>query len=123
TYIRDCAGMFLFDVTIIGKAAHSAVNPEAGISAIKVAAAALMKIQTGKIADMTTINIGKIEGGIATNVVAPKCTVRGEVRAVSEDEILRLLGEIRGIFEKTASDYGAGIDFKAKKEFTPYTHS
>jgi tripeptide aminopeptidase len=120
-YIRDCAGMFLFDATIIGKAAHSAVNPDAGINAIKVASDAILRMPMGKIADMTTINVGKIVGGIATNVIPPKCTVHGEVRAVSESEIHRLLAEIKQIFDKTASEYGAKVEFKIEKEFGPYS--
>lgn len=120
-YIRDCAGMFLFDATFIGKAAHSAVNPDAGINAIKMASDAIIRMPMGKIADMTTINVGKIEGGIATNVIPPKCTVHGEVRAVSEAEIHRLLAEIKLIFEQTAEEYGAKVEFKIEKEFGPYS--
>jgi tripeptide aminopeptidase len=120
-YIRDCAGMFLFDATFVGKAAHSAVNPDAGINAIKVASDAVLRMPMGKIADMTTINVGKIEGGIATNVIPPKCIVYGEVRAVSDVEIHRLLAEIKHIFDQTASEYGARVEFVTTKEFGPYS--
>lgn len=120
-YIRDCAGMYLFDATFIGKAAHSAVNPEAGINAIKAASAAVLKMPMGKIADMTTVNVGKISGGIATNVIPPKCTVFGEVRAVSEERIKQLLEEIRVIFEETAMEFGATVEFESEVEFGPYS--
>lgn len=88
-YIKKCVGNYDFTATFKGKASHSAVNPEAGISAIMVAADALSKFKIGRLADMTTVNIGTIKGGMATNVVAPECVVHGEIRAVDETEILR----------------------------------
>lgn len=121
-YIQVCAGTYLFTATFKGKAAHSAVNPEAGISAIKVAAEAVSKYQIGKIADMTTINIGTIEGGYANNVVAPECEVKGEIRAISEERVLVLLAETELLFRETAQKYGAGLLFESKKDFAPYAH-
>ncbi|HAC16833.1 MAG TPA: hypothetical protein DCE78_12945, partial [Bacteroidetes bacterium] len=121
-YIQVCAGTYLFTATFKGKAAHSAVNPEAGISAIKVAAEAVSNYQIGKIADMTTINIGTIKGGYANNVVAPDCEVKGEIRAISEERVLELLDETERLFRETAQKYGAKLVFESKKDFAPYAH-
>lgn len=122
-YIKECVGNYEFTATFKGRAAHSAVNPESGISAIKVAAEAVSKYKIGRLADMTTINIGSIHGGMATNVVAPECMIKGEVRAVDDDEILRLLKETRDLFESVAASYGAGVEFKTVRDFGPYAHS
>ena len=122
SYIQVCAGASLFTATFKGKAAHSAVNPEAGISAIKVAAEAVSRFQIGRIADMTTVNIGTIKGGYATNVVAPECEVHGEIRAISDERVLELLAETEVLFRETAEKYGAGLKFESEKEFAPYSH-
>lgn len=122
-YIKECVGNYDFTATFKGKAAHSAVNPEAGISAIKVAADAISRFQIGRLADMTTINIGSIHGGMATNVVAPECVVHGEIRAVDDAEILRLLSETQNLFESVAASYGAGVEFESVRDFGPYAHS
>jgi len=106
-YIKECVGNY----------------EEAGISAIMVAAEALSKFKIGRLAEMTTVNIGSIHGGMATNVVAPECVVQGEVRAVDDDEILRLLKETRDLFESVGASYGAGVEFRTVREFGPYAHS
>ncbi len=122
-YIKECVGNYGFTASFKGKAAHAAVNPEAGISAIKVAADAISRYQIGRLAEMTTINIGSIHGGMATNVVAPECVVVGEIRAVDDTEIRRLLAETRELFESVAASYGAGVEFNSVREFGPYSHS
>jgi tripeptide aminopeptidase len=122
TYIRDCAGMYQFEVQVHGRAAHSAVNPEEGISAIMVAAKAIAQIEIGKIADMTTVNIGKISGGEATNVVTPLCKVIGEVRSTTTERIMEYLRGIQQIFENVAAQHGARITMTWHKEFPPYVH-
>lgn len=121
-YIKKCVGNFDFTATFKGKAAHSAVNPEAGVSAIMVAADALSKYRIGRLAEMTTVNIGTIKGGMATNVVAPECVVHGEIRAVDETEILRLLDETRSLFEEVAQSHGATVHFEQVMDFGPYDH-
>jgi tripeptide aminopeptidase len=122
-YIKECVGNYGFTALFKGKAAHAAVNPEAGISAIKVAAEAISKCKIGRLGDMTTVNIGSVHGGMATNVVAPECMVIGEIRAVDDTEIRRLLAETRELFESTAALYGARVEFNTKREYGPYSHS
>jgi len=122
-YIRECAGKYQFDVEVKGRAAHSAVAPSEGISAIMVAAAALSRIQTGQIDPMTTINIGFIEGGEAMNIVAPKCVVRGEVRSISYEAIEGHLDTIEQAFRSVADEAGAGVEMHRHKDFAPYSLS
>ena len=59
-------------VKITGKAAHAGVEPEKGINAIMLAAQALTALPAyGRLDDETTLSVGKIEGGLASNIVAP----------------------------------------------------
>ncbi len=60
------------DVTISGKPAHAGVAPQEGISAIMVASEAINNMKLLRVDEETTANIGVIEGGQVTNIVAQK---------------------------------------------------
>ena len=81
-----------FTFTIHGKEAHAGNEPEAGINAIQVAARAIAKAPTGRLDEVTTCNIGLIEGGTATNIVPNKVVVRAEARG-HDPESLKSVGE------------------------------
>jgi tripeptide aminopeptidase len=66
---------------IYGKAAHSGVCPEQGISAVQAAAAAIAAMKLGRIDEETTANIGLISGGEARNIIPPHCRMEGEARS------------------------------------------
>jgi len=66
-----------FEIRIIGKDAHAGAYPENGINAIHLAAKAMAGlILVGSMRN--TCNIGWIEGGLATNIIPPLVTLRGE---------------------------------------------
>jgi tripeptide aminopeptidase len=66
---------------IIGQEAHAGIAPEAGISAIAIAARAIAAMPLGRIDFETTANIGTINGGIATNIIPRQVELKGEVRS------------------------------------------
>lgn len=66
---------------IHGKAAHAGVEPEAGIDAIGAAARAIAKMKLGRIDSETTANVGRIEGGRWTNLIADLVELAGEARS------------------------------------------
>lgn len=84
---------------VYGQAAHAGINPEDGINAIQVMAKALAAMPCGRIDHDTTCNFGIIEGGIARNIVAPSCRLKGEARSLSRSKLEQLTAELRGIFE------------------------
>ena len=49
---------FLIDVTVHGRAAHAAMAPEQGVSAIKAAARAIARLPEGRLDHETTANVG-----------------------------------------------------------------
>ena len=53
-----------------GQSAHAGIRPEDGTNAIAAAAAAVAAMELGRLDDETTANVGVIEGGTASNVVA-----------------------------------------------------
>jgi len=67
--------------TFRGRAAHAGLHPEDGRSAIVAAAAAITRMPLGRIDPATTANVGRIDGGVATNVVAPACELVAEARS------------------------------------------
>jgi tripeptide aminopeptidase len=94
-----------FQLTIYGKDAHAGAHPEKGINAIMLASKALSGLSIGRIDQETTCNIGKIEGGLATNIVPPTVTVCGEVRSHDEEKLNRVTKDILDAFEKTVNEY------------------
>ncbi|MDT8316623.1 MAG: M20/M25/M40 family metallo-hydrolase [bacterium] len=67
--------------TVHGVESHAGLAPEKGISAIKLAAQAIAGMPLGRIDDETTANIGTIQGGTATNIVAGTVIMEGEARS------------------------------------------
>ena len=71
---------------ITGKAAHAGICPEAGVSAIQIAAHAVAGMELGRIDDETTCNIGTISGGKATNIVPDLVVLEGEARSLNPEK-------------------------------------
>jgi tripeptide aminopeptidase len=121
-YIRECVGLSLFNARFVGKAAHAGVAPEEGVNAIALAGAGIAKLELGRIDQDMTVNIGKISGGEATNVVPDKVDIEGEVRSFSPKRIQEQLG----LIERTLSQAVIGrgkLVFETKVDFPPYVHS
>ncbi len=89
-YVEKTPTAVDFIVECTGKAAHSAVAPENGINAISMAGAFIEQMPVGRIDDDTVVNIGKIRGGRAVNVVPDKVEMKGEIRSFDADKISKL---------------------------------
>lgn len=70
-----------------GVESHAGVAPEAGISAIAVAADAIGKMKLGRIDLETTANIGVFQATGATNIVPKRARVLGEARSRNKDKL------------------------------------
>lgn len=92
------------NATIFGKTAHAS-TPNHGISAINVAAKAISEMNLGRIDEYTTANIGRFEGGSATNIVAEKVTLNAEARSHSDESIIKQVNHMKSVFETTAKKY------------------
>ena len=69
-----------FDIQIKGRAAHAGVEPEKGLSAIRIASEIVTRLPQGRIDNETTFNVGTIEGGSVRNAVAESASLRGGVQ-------------------------------------------
>ncbi len=120
-FINSACGSKGFKVRIKGRASHSGIAPEKGINAIAAAANALHLIKQGRIDDETTLNIGKIKGGSAVNVVPEETFIEGEVRSFNIEKVMRVTENVKNIFLKEASKSGAEAEFIDDWDFKPYT--
>ncbi len=102
-----------YTVSLHGKAAHAAFKPESGVHALKCAAETISKIRCGKY-DGVTVNIGTINGGTATNVVAEHTVFTGEVRSFDNSLAQNKLNEITDIINTVASQYGAEVKIESE---------
>lgn len=75
-----------YTLSVKGKAAHSGVAPEDGISAIEELAHKIIKLeQLNDHKNGIAINVGKISGGAATNMIPHEATAEIDVR-ISKNE-------------------------------------
>jgi len=103
-----------------GRAAHAGIAPEDGVNAIQIAAAAISKLEQGRIDDETTANVGVVNGGTATNVVPDVAEVRGEVRSHRPDTAMALIDTAKATFEEAATGFGGAIAFSHKTEYETF---
>jgi tripeptide aminopeptidase len=95
-----------FEITFEGVAAHAGFAPEKGVNAIAMAGKLLGRIKQGRIGDDTTLNIGKINGGTATNIVSNEVRMEGEIRSYVNEKAIDLLEDLRRLTEEIAQEYG-----------------
>lgn len=106
---------------IKGKSAHAGVNPEDGISAIQVASKAISKMKLGRIDQETTANIGKFQGGGATNIVCDYVEIDAEARSIVQEKVDKQVGEMREALETTVREYNANCEFISEIVYPAYS--
>jgi tripeptide aminopeptidase len=123
TYVIKAPYYNSFRAAVYGRAAHAGVEPEKGISAIKIAAEAITQMPFGRIDFETTSNVGYICGGGANNIVADNVLLRGEIRSRNKAMLDEVTGKIAEAFEKSASSMGGRCDFEASAGYSGYSLS
>jgi len=103
-----------------GAAAHAGIRPEDGRNAIGAAATALAGMQTGRLDDGTTANVGLIEGGSATNVVAEHCRVELETRSLDDERAAAVMGEMVDRLAEAATDTECDVETTVEQLFRAY---
>ena len=100
-------GGYRMDISVEGIPSHAGVAPEQGVSAVAIAALAIADlVEHGwhglvrKDGKRGTSNVGVIQGGAATNVIAESATLRAEARG--HDPAFR--GRIVKAIEKAFTD-------------------
>jgi tripeptide aminopeptidase len=113
------------ELVVHGKASHAGAAPEKGINAIWLAGQAIGGLSIGRVDRETTCNIGVIEGGIATNIVPDKVTVKGEVRSHDPKKLQAVTDTIVSAFQRAvdaccterSKEDRPRLEFSAERDF------
>ena len=109
-----------FEVEITGRAAHAGMEPEKGLSAIKVAAELISRLPQGRLDADTTFNVGNIEGGSTRNTVPEVARIVGEFRSQNiegidglREQVAQAVGQVRNMYPEAVIDVNLHTDFEA----------
>jgi tripeptide aminopeptidase len=103
-----------------GVEAHAGIRPEDGNNAIAAAAAAIARMELGRLDEETTANVGLIEGGTSGNVVPGHCQVTAETRALDAERAASVAGTMTEAFAWGASEHGCDVDVRVEELFRGY---
>lgn len=96
-------GVGHFDVKIKGVSSHAGIEPEKGRSAIVELSYLIQKLHSLNDPEKgISVNVGKIDGGINTNVVAPESSASVDVRVLTKKDADRLTKSITSIEAETS---------------------
>jgi tripeptide aminopeptidase len=109
-----------YEMRFIGKAAHAGIEPEKGISAIKVAAEVISAVPNGRISADTTANIGIIKGGTETNVVPKEVVLNGEIRSHDDKALQNIRRKIFDTARRIAKKNKAAIEITEYEEYKSF---
>ncbi|MFH1198050.1 MAG: M20/M25/M40 family metallo-hydrolase [bacterium] len=119
-FINSSYGAASFKIEILGKAAHSGIAPEKGVNSFEIAVLALRDMKFGRLTPTSTFNIGRMEGGGATNVVPDYLCLDGEFRSVDPVEVENNINNLKSRFENAAVKFGGQIKFDWFWDFKPF---
>ena len=94
-----------FDVTVTGRGAHAGVEPEKGLSAIRIASEIIGDLPNGRLDEETTFNVGLITGGTVRNAVPVEATFGGEFRSHNTETIDLLRMQVAATLQRAREKY------------------
>ena len=103
-----------------GQAAHAGIRPEAGRNAIAAAARAVAAMEIGRLDEVTTANVGEIEGGSAANVVAERCRVVLEARSLDDSRAGEVVSAMVDAAAEASSDAECDVETTVERLFRGY---
>lgn len=109
-----------YEMRIIGKASHAGIEPEKGISAIRVAAEVISAVPNGRISADTTANIGMVKGGTATNVVPKEVVIHGEMRGHDDKALQNIRRDIFDTAGRIVKKNKAEISISEHEEYKSF---
>lgn len=116
TFVNKALGEIPFEIKIFGKAAHAAVEPEKGVNALKAAGLILSELKLGKDMKGSILNVGKISGGKANNIIPDEVAMSGQARAFTKAGIDKILEEVEKTVSSICKDIGCSYQFIKKPE-------
>ncbi len=108
---------YTFVAQFEGRAAHAGVEPEAGISAVKMSSEAITRLPIGRLDAETTANVGTVKGGTATNVIAARVEITGECRSLDRARVEALKSEMDRTMREVAEEQGGSVGITWNLEY------
>jgi glutamate carboxypeptidase len=91
-------GVGRFSVIVTGRAAHAGLDPDKGVSAIWEMANVIQRLQALNEREAgVTVNVGLVNGGLGSNVIAPEATASVDVRVPTLSDAHRIKQVIEAI--------------------------
>ncbi|MBN2077666.1 MAG: M20/M25/M40 family metallo-hydrolase [Spirochaetes bacterium] len=109
------------EITVTGRAAHAGMEPEKGVNAINVLSEIITRLPSGRIDHETTMNVGTVSGGRATNIVAEKATCLLETRSLDRKKLRQQESLVRSTARGTAAEMGARCAVRSELEYSGFT--
>jgi len=117
-------GCLQLEAVLQGRAAHAAI-PASGVDALRAAVAVLSELYASREAltrvhsqvpgiTHPTLNVGRIEGGVHTNVVPDRVMFRVDRRIVPEENASQVEADLRQ-FLKVSADHHPGIELGMRR--------
>ena len=119
--VLEAPSQLTMELFVKGKAAHAGMEPEKGVSAIRVLSEIITRMPHGRIDRHTTSNAGIISGGKATNIVAENAYCKLEVRSIKPDRLRSTEARIRKIAKETAASRGARVSITRNLEYSGFS--
>lgn len=121
-YVPDLAGtvgtaavaapsLTSFEIRLHGKAAHAGFAPEEGIHAIAAMSDLIECIPLGRPDEGSTLNIGTIQGGLASNIVPEQCVCVGEIRSLSSERVQELTQMVASLVHDIEEKWDVTAEF------------
>ncbi|MCT9098004.1 amidohydrolase [Haloarchaeobius sp. HME9146] len=106
------------DVEIEGTSAHAGKSPEEGSNAIQALGTAIENVYgIPRHSDgMTRVNVGRVEGGTASNIIAEEVEAVAEARGETTELMEYAKAELRRKFETAAEMHGCEADVDVVSE-------
>lgn len=104
----------------VGVEAHAGIRPEDGSSAIAAAAAAISRMELGRLDPETTANVGLISGGTSGNVVPGHCFIHAEARSLDANRAAEVATLISDACAWGATEHGCDVDVRIEELFRGY---
>lgn len=102
-----------FHISVHGKASHSGLAPEEGVSAILELSHVIQKLfQLNDSERNISVNVGVIEGGLRSNIIAPAARAHVDVRIGYAEDVERIenaINELKATLEGTRIEIQGGI--------------
>ncbi|MGE5636308.1 MAG: M20 family metallopeptidase [Nocardioidaceae bacterium] len=106
-------GVGRFELTVVGRASHAGLAPEAGVSAILELSHQIQRLFALNDGDRgITVNVGTIDGGLRPNVIAPQASALIEARVRTAEDAARVeraLRELRPVQDGAALELSGGF--------------